>query len=88
MKTFSRLATTVTAALTAAFLTLFVAAPAMANEELEKYNPADEFSTAGQPLDVVAILVTGAILLVIVLVLAQLIGNLFEKPRQATHTGN
>ncbi len=85
MKTLSRLATTVTAALTAAFLTLFVAAPAMASEEIEKYNPADEFSTVGQPLDVVAILVTGAIVLVIVLVLAQLVGNLFEKPRQRSN---
>ncbi len=78
MKIFTRIAT----AITAAFVSLFIASPAFASaagEGVEKYNPADAFSTVGQPMNVVGILVTGAILLVVVLVLAQLVGNLFEK---------
>lgn len=75
MKIFTRIATVVTAA----FVSLFLAAPAFAHEETPRFNPADEFSAAGQPVDVVATLIVGAVLLAIVLVTAQLVGNLFEK---------
>lgn len=75
MKTIARIAT----AVVAAAVSLFVAAPAFAHEDVEKFNPADEFSLAGEPLQVGAILICGIILLAIVLILAQLIGNLFEK---------
>ena len=68
-----------TAAITALFVSFFVATPAFAHEEVEKYNPADEFSAVGQPVDVVAILIVGAVLLFVVLLASQLVGNLFEK---------
>jgi hypothetical protein len=83
VKTFARIGTAIAAAVTAVFVSLFVAAPAMAHEEIEKYNPADEFSAVGQPVDIVATLVTVAVLLVVVLVSAQLVGNLFEKNKNA-----
>lgn len=75
MKIFTRIAATITAA----FVTFFVATPAFANEGGEMFNPADQFSSAGQPVDMVAILIVGAVLLAIVLLLSQGIGNLFEK---------
>jgi hypothetical protein len=75
VKIFSRIATAITAAL----VSVFVAAPAFASEGGEKFNPADEFSAAGQPVNVVAILIVGAILLFVVLLTSQLVGNLFEK---------
>jgi len=76
VKIFTRIA----AAITAAFVSLFVAAPAFASGgEGEKFNPAEQFSSVGQPVDTVATLITGAVLLVIVLLGSQLIGNLFEK---------
>lgn len=75
MKIFTRIA----AAITAALVSVFVAAPAFASEGGEKFNPADQFSSAGEPVNTVAILIVGAVLLVIVFVTAQLIGNLFEK---------
>lgn len=75
MKIIARIATAVAAALAS----VFVAAPAFAHEDVEKFNPADQFSTAGDPLQVGAILICGIILLALVLILAQLLGNLFEK---------
>ena len=75
MKIFTRIAATITAAL----VSFLVAAPAFASEEVEKFNPADQFSSAGQPVDTVAILIVGAIILAVVLLTAQLVGNLFEK---------
>ena len=75
MKIFTRIAATITAAL----VSFFVAAPAFASEEVEKFNPADQFSAAGQPVDTVAVLIVGAIILAVVLLTAQLVGNLFEK---------
>lgn len=75
MKIFTRIAATITAAL----VSFFVATPALALEEVEKFNPADQFSSAGQPVDTVAILIVGAILLAFVLLTAQMVGNLFEK---------
>ncbi len=74
MKIFTRIAATITAAL----VSFFVATPAFAHGG-EKHDPAAEFSAAGQPVDVVAILIVGAVLLFVVLLTAQLVGNLFEK---------
>lgn len=75
MKTVTRIAT----ALTAAVLSIFIASPAFAAGDVEKFNPADQFSAAGQPVDTVAILIVGAVLLVVVLGASTLLGNLFEK---------
>lgn len=75
MKTIARIAT----AFTVALASVFVAAPAFAAETGERFNPADEFSLAGEPLQVYAILICGAILLAVVLGTAQLLGNLFNK---------
>lgn len=75
MKIFTRIATAITAVL----VSLFVASPAFASEEGERIDTLAEFSSAGQPVDMVAILITGAVLLAIVLLLSQLVGNLFEK---------
>ena len=72
MKILTRIATAITAAL----VSLFIATPALAHGGEEH---GDSFSSAGQPVDVVAILIVGAVLLAIVLLLSQLIGNLFEK---------
>lgn len=74
MKTIARIATAVTAALAS----VFVAVPAFANDG-ESHDPAAQFSSAGEPLQVWAILIVGAVLLVLVLLLAQWIGNAFEK---------
>ncbi len=74
MKILARIA----AAITAVLVSLFVATPALAHEG-ESHDLADQFSSAGQPVDVVAILIVGAVLLAIVLLLSQLVGNLFEK---------
>lgn len=65
-------------ALTAALASVFIAAPALAHEG-ETFNPADAFSTAGQPLNVLPILIVGVVLLAAVLITATLISNLFEK---------
>lgn len=75
MKNVTRIATAVTAAV----LSIFVAAPAFAADDVEKFNPAAQFSAAGQPVDTVAILIVGAVLLLIVLGSSTLLGNLFEK---------
>lgn len=75
MKIFTRIA----AAITAAFVSFFVATPAFAHESVEKFDPTEQFSAAGQPVDVVAILIVGAIVLAVILLLSQLVGNLFEK---------
>lgn len=75
MKTRTRITTAVAVALTSIFLSV----PAFANEGGPTFNPADEFSTAGQPLQVYAILIVGAVLLAIVLIGSTLIGKLFDK---------
>ena len=75
MKTRTRITTAVAVVLAS----VFVAAPAFAHGDVEKYDPSDAFSHAGEPMQVGAILICGAILLVIVLVLAQLIGKAFDK---------
>ena len=74
MKTIARIAT----ALTAALASVFVAAPAFAAEAGEKFNPQDEFRLAGEPLQVYAIIICGAIILAVVLGLAYLVGRLFD----------
>ncbi len=73
--------TRITTAVIAAVASLFVAAPAFASggEGGEGTDYMAQFSSAGEPVNVVAILIVGAVLLVIVLGLAQLIGNMFEK---------
>lgn len=77
MQTLTRIATAVIAAV----VSVFVAAPAFAAEagEGERFNPADQFSAAGEPVNVIAILIVGAIILLVVLGLGTLIGNLFNK---------
>lgn len=75
MKIRTRIATAVTVALA----TVFIGAPAFASEEGERIDTLAEFSSAGQPLDVVAISIVGIILLAVVLLGSTAIGNLFEK---------
>lgn len=76
MKIFTRIAT----ALTAAFVSLFIAAPAFAAEgHGERVNSGDAFSSAGEPVNVMAILIVGAVLLVVVLALAAWLTDLTEK---------
>jgi hypothetical protein len=72
--------TRITTAIVAVVVSLFVAAPAFASGgEGEKFDPREQFSAAGDPVNVVAILIVGAIILVVVLGAAQVLGNLFEK---------
>ncbi|CAG7612373.1 hypothetical protein ACFPZL_13065 [Leucobacter soli] len=75
MKTIARIAT----ALAAALVSVFVAAPALASEEGVKFDPTEQFSHAGEPLQVGAILIVGFVLLIVVLLLAQAISAPFEK---------
>ena len=79
MKTIARIAATASAAVTAALLSVFVAAPALASEGGEKIDTYAEFSTAGEPLQIGAILIVGFVLLAVVLLTAQGISALFEK---------
>jgi len=72
------------AAITAAFISLFIAVPAFAHEEVEKFNPADEFSAAGQPVNTVAILITGAVVLIVVLLLTAWLSNMFKPAASKT----
>ena len=69
MKIRTRIATAVTVALA----TVFVAAPAFAT------TGEVEFSSAGEPLQVVAISIVGVVLLAVILIGSTLIGNLFDK---------
>lgn len=76
MKTLTR----ITTAVVAAVASLFIAAPAFASGgEGDTVDHMAQFSSAGEPVNVVAILIVGAVLLVVVLGLAQIVGNLFEK---------
>ena len=79
MKTIARIGTAVVVAITS----VFIGAPAFANEEGgPKIDTLEEFSTAGQPLQIGAILIVGFVLLAIVLIVAQLISAPFEKHAQ------
>lgn len=71
MKIRTRIATAVTVALAS----VFVATPAFAHVGPE----ANQFSSAGHPVDVVAISIVGVVILAVVLIGSTLIGNLFEK---------
>lgn len=73
MKIRTRIATAVTVALAS----VFVAAPAFAHDGED--HGASQFSSAGHPLDIVAISIVGVVLLAVVLIGSTLIGNLFEK---------
>lgn len=75
MKIRTRIATAVTVALAS----VFVGAPAFASEGVERIDTLAEFSSAGQPVDVVAISIVGVVLLGVVLIGSTLLGNLFEK---------
>ncbi|MBL3698350.1 hypothetical protein [Leucobacter luti] len=73
MKIRTRIATAVTVALAS----VFVAAPAFASGGTDTGDSM--FSSAGQPVDVVAISIVGVVLLAVILIGSTLIGNLFEK---------
>ncbi|MGO3147334.1 MAG: hypothetical protein ACTIJ6_06620 [Leucobacter sp.] len=74
-----KISTRIYAAVTVALATVFVGAPAFASEGGEKIDTLAEFSSAGQPVDVVAISIVGVVLLAVVLIGSTLVGNLFEK---------
>lgn len=69
-----KIRTRIAAALTAALASVFIAAPAFAHDE-----GSHAFSSAGQPVDVVAVSIVGLVLLAVVLIGSTLIGNLFNK---------
>ena len=75
MKIRTRIATAVTVALA----TVLVSAPAFASEGVEKIDTHAQFSSAGQPVDVIAISIVGVVLLGVILLLSTLVGNLFAK---------
>ncbi|QIM16830.1 hypothetical protein G7067_11130 [Leucobacter insecticola] len=73
-----KIRTRIMTAVTAAIASVFVAAPAFASGgELD--NSGSMFSSAGQPVDVVAISIVGVVLLAVILIGSTLVGNLFEK---------
>lgn len=74
-----KIRTRIAAAVTVALASVFIASPAFAEEGNAIEDPARQFSTAGQPLDWVAISIVGVVLLAIVLIGSTSIGNLFEK---------
>ncbi|WP_449277896.1 hypothetical protein [Leucobacter sp. GX24907] len=76
-----KIRTRITTAVTVALASIFLAAPAFASEEVEKYDPSDAFSAAGEPVQVVPILIVGLVLLAIVLLLSSLIGRLFDQAK-------
>ena len=73
MKIRTRIATAVTVALAS----VFVAAPAFASAGGDHGDSA--LSSAGDPLNYAGIAAVGIVLLLIVLVSAKLVGDLFEK---------
>jgi hypothetical protein len=68
-----KIRTRIATAVTVALATVFMAGPAFAT------TGEVNFSSAGEPLDVVAISIVGVVLLAVILVGSTLIGNLFEK---------
>lgn len=74
MKIRTRIATAVTVALAS----VFVAAPAFAHGD-EDHGTQSMFSSAGQPVDIVAISIVAVVLLGVILIGSTLVGNLFEK---------
>ncbi|MBN9612694.1 MAG: hypothetical protein J0H64_04395 [Actinobacteria bacterium] len=79
MKTIARIAATASAAVAATLVSVLASAPAFANEGGPKIDPTAEFSSAGEPLQVGAILICGFVLLAVVLLTAQAISAPFEK---------
>lgn len=75
MKTIARIAT----AAVAAIASIFVAAPAFASEGGTKIDFTEQFSTAGEPVQVGAILIVGFVLLALVLLLSLAASAPFEK---------
>lgn len=71
----TRIATAI-AALTAGIASLFIATPALAHEGHHHVSP---YSSAGTPVDAVAVAIVMLVLLAIVLIGSTLVGNLFEK---------
>lgn len=71
MKIRTRIATAVSVALA----TLFVSTPAFAHGDEEH----STFSSVGEPVHVIPILIVGIVLLVITLLTSTWVGNLFEK---------
>lgn len=78
MKIRTRIAT----AASVAIATVLVSAPAFASEGVEKVDTHAPFSSAGQPVDIIAISIVGVVLLGIVLLSSTLLGNLFEKGKK------
>lgn len=70
-----KIRTRIAAAVTVALASVFVAAPAFAHDGHEH----SMFSSAGQPVDVVAVSIVGVILLAVALIGGTLVGNLFNK---------
>lgn len=64
------------AAVTTVFASLFIATPAFANEP---HVGTSQYSSAGTPVDIVAISIVMIVLLVVVIGGSTLVGNLFEK---------
>lgn len=73
-----KIRTRILTAMTVAFATVFVATPAFAHDGHHHVSP---FSSAGTPVDGVAIAIIMLILLALVLIGSTLIGNLFEKKK-------
>lgn len=71
-----KIRTRISAAVAAVVATLFVATPAFAEEG---HVGTSQYSSAGQPVDIVAISIVMIVLLVVVIAVSQLVGNLFEK---------
>lgn len=71
-----KIRTRIVVALTAAFASVFVAAPALASEP---HTGVSQYSTAGDPLDYVAISIVMIVLLVVTMATSTLLGNLFDK---------
>lgn len=74
-----KIRTRIAAAVTVALATVFIGAPAFASEGVEKIDTLAQFSSAGEPVNVVAISIVGIVLLAVVLLGSTAIGNLFTK---------
>lgn len=74
-----KIRTRIAAAVTVALASLFIASPALASGDGEAH--VDQFSHAGEPLQVYAILTVGLVLLVIVLAVSALVGRLFDQKK-------
>lgn len=71
-----KIRTRIAAVVSAVLATLFVSTPALAHEG---HAHESMYSSAGEPVNAVAIIIIGLILLVVTLLLSTWIGNLFQK---------